>query len=562
MSSVSQTPGTNPVVPSPSPLSPPPVATSVTEPQVAVASTPLVGGEQPDRTISGIDLIDYGAGGLLSDRVYLLQGPSGVGKTIAALQFITRGLELGEPAVWVTDRRPENVLDQARTIGFQLDDAAKRGQLLILKTSSRYFDLVETPADVSAIIEELADHIREAGVRRLVIDPVFSIVNTSYSTHFAVSLAQSLVNGLEELSVTTLLVAGDHSDNELAPIGRLLEQNVAGVISMAPDRKTGGRIMTISKLPHASGEHLSAHYRILDNRGIINYRGDEEFVADVTRPWEESEANPRSVLVVGANPDTIRKVKEALGETYELTAESDLNRAVERVRTSKPAVVVVTPPPTGRVLPALIDLATGTSSAVVFLSQQANRLSDKVLYLRAGADDFMTEPFSPAEFRARVDALIRRGGRRLIERDPILSTIDIDAVRSLGDGANKGVRSELIALEGTAARFDGQFRERLARSIDTVSKLDVNFAVFWLKARAGDKTINRELAKLCRQEDVICRNSNGEFVTILPGADENGVRGFEARLREKSVNLDAVPHGSSVYVPGESVDEFKKRILG
>lgn len=515
-----------------------------------------------DRTISGIDLIDYAAGGLPVDRVYLVRGPSGVGKTIAALQFVARGLDLGEPAVWVTNRAPESLLAQARSIGFQLDEAVKRGQLLILKTSDRYFDLVETPADVSAIIEELSDHAREAGVRRLVIDPLYSLVNTTYSTHFAISLAQSLLNGLEELGVTTFLIGSDDHDPAVASVNRVLEQNCAGVITMEPDAQTAGRIMTVSKLRYASSENLTAHYRILNGRGIINYRGEDEKVDDVTRPWATNDTRPRSVLLVSSNPETFTRVKGALGEWYEVSVEPDLQKGVERVRRETPNLVIVSPPQTGRVLPALIDLATNTSSSVVFLSQNANRVTDRVLYLRAGADDFMTEPFTPSELRARVDALVRRGGRRLVHRDPVLSSIDVDAVRTLGDGSNKAGRSELIrASEGTA-KFAGDFRERLERNIDTISKLDVNFALFWLKGKTGDRQLNQQLARLCRQEDVLCRNSNGEFVAILPGADEGGVRGFQTRLREKIERFDQLKHGYSVYAPGESIDDFRARALG
>lgn len=36
-----------------------------------------------------------------------------------------------------------------------------------------------------AIVEELGDIIKKHGARRLVVDPVFTLINTSYSSHFA-----------------------------------------------------------------------------------------------------------------------------------------------------------------------------------------------------------------------------------------------------------------------------------------------------------------------------------------------------------------------------------------
>ena len=44
--------------------------------------------------------------------------------------------------------------------------------------------------------------------------------------------------------------------------------------------------MRVSKLRYASSDDLSAHYRILNGRGIINYRGEDERAVDVTKPWE------------------------------------------------------------------------------------------------------------------------------------------------------------------------------------------------------------------------------------------------------------------------------------
>src|ERR1041385_9178749 len=155
--------------------------------------------QRGDRIISGIDLLDYGAGGLMPHKVYLVKGGSGVGKTLLGLQYLTRGLELQEPGILVTDQKPQNIISQAHAIGFAVEESIRRGQLSILNPSAHYFDLVESPADVLAIIEELGDHAKAMGAKRLVIDPVFTLINTAYSSHFALSITQSLINALEDL---------------------------------------------------------------------------------------------------------------------------------------------------------------------------------------------------------------------------------------------------------------------------------------------------------------------------------------------------------------------------
>lgn len=518
-----------------------------------------------DRMISGIDLIDYGAGGLMPNGLYVVKGGLGVGKSIFGLQFLTRGLEHQEPGILITDQKPERVLEQARSIGFALDEAVRRNQLAILNPSGRYFELVESPADVMAIVEELGDLAKKIGAKRLVIDPIFTLINTSYSSHFALAITQSLLNALEDLPLTTLLVTGAEENAEVTPILRTLEQNVSGVIELAQDPSTGGRIMRLPKMRHSSNDNLSAHYRILNGRGIINYRGEGEHVTDVTKPWEENEQIRRTLLVIGAQPETIRRVRESLGSDYEVQAEPELKTGVDRAKRENPALVLLTPARSAGAIGAILDLAQNSTSSVAFLSPSGNRQADKVLYLRAGADDFITEPFTPAEFRARVEALVRRSGRRLNMRDTSMGSITPEELSSLmqtsdPDSTGSHRRGPMLHASGDGMTFDPQFNDRLQRNIDTVSKFDQPFALYWIKAEE-DPELNRSLAQLCRQEDIVCHNRNGEFVAILTGTDESGVKGFETRLSEKLGNRlgDRVKRGYRLHKPGDPTDGFVTR---
>lgn len=511
-----------------------------------------------DRLISGIDLIDFGAGGLMPNHVYVVKGGSGVGKSIAGLQFLTRGLEHQEPGILITDQRPQNIIAQAKAIGFPIEEAIKRNQLAILNPSGRYFELVESPADVMAIVEELGDFIGNIGARRLVIDPIFTLINTSYSSHFALAITQSLLNALEDLPVTTLLVTADEENAELNPIVRALEQNAFGVVALTHDTATGGRVMRLTKLRYAGTDNLTAHYRILDGRGIINYRGEGEHVADVTKPWEETTQTTRKVFILGARPETISRVKEALGDRYEIGAESDLKAGIERVKRERPGLVLVTPSRSAGAVSAILDLAQNSASSIAFISPY-NRQADRVLYLRAGADDFITEPFNPHELRARVDALIRRSGRRLNVRDSAVSAISPDEIAALlqrddFDSTAARKRGPVLKIKDDCVDCDAEFHDRLQRNVATVSKFDQPFALYWIKANESDRALNKALAEVARQEDIVCHNRNGEFVCILTGADESAVKGFESRLSDKlgeRLDPNRVRRGYSLHQPGE-----------
>ena len=83
-----------------------------------------------------------------------------------------------------------------------------------------------------------------------------------------------------------------------------------------------------------------------------------------------------------------------------------------------------------------------------------------------------------------------------------------------------------------------------------MSKFDSPFAVYWMKANEEDPDLHREIVSLCRQEDIVCHNRGGEFVCILTGTDQSGVKGFESRLSEKlgeRITPQRVQQGYKLY---------------
>lgn len=76
--------------------------------------------EQASTGIPGLD--DILAGGLARDRVYLLEGSPGTGKTTAAMSFLRAGAKAGEPALYITlSETEEELRDTACSHGWDLD---------------------------------------------------------------------------------------------------------------------------------------------------------------------------------------------------------------------------------------------------------------------------------------------------------------------------------------------------------------------------------------------------------------------------------------------------------
>src|SRR3954470_14724418 len=84
-----------------------------------MATASSVSVEQASTGISGLD--DILAGGLARDRVYLLEGSPGTGKTTAALSFLMAGARAGENTLYITlSETDEELRDTARSHGWDL----------------------------------------------------------------------------------------------------------------------------------------------------------------------------------------------------------------------------------------------------------------------------------------------------------------------------------------------------------------------------------------------------------------------------------------------------------
>src|SRR6201998_882470 len=119
------------------------------------------------------------------------------------------------------------------------------------------------------------------------------------------------------------------------------------------------------------------------------------------------------ILVVEDDP-AVQKALRRLFETegYSVETQSDGKSAIESFQSATPAAIVLDlrlPKVSGRDVCKEIKAAAPTVPIVVLSA--ASDVSDKVLLLELGADDYVTKPFSPRELLARVRAALRHTAR-------------------------------------------------------------------------------------------------------------------------------------------------------
>jgi DNA-binding response OmpR family regulator len=117
----------------------------------------------------------------------------------------------------------------------------------------------------------------------------------------------------------------------------------------------------------------------------------------------------RPVLVIEDDADIARAIRAVLGAGgLDVLAAGDGRSGLRAFHASRPGLVVLDiglPVLDGW---AVLDRIRDLSEVPVLMLTSHDKEAEKVRGLRAGADDYVTKPFSNAELLARVEALLRR----------------------------------------------------------------------------------------------------------------------------------------------------------
>lgn len=118
---------------------------------------------------------------------------------------------------------------------------------------------------------------------------------------------------------------------------------------------------------------------------------------------------PSTVLIIEDEPQIRRVVRHALVDEADRIVEAETaSEGVDLAAAERPALVILDlglPDAAG--VSVCRELRKWSSMPIIVLSARHSE-SEKVALLEAGADDYVTKPFSPVELRARVRAQLRR----------------------------------------------------------------------------------------------------------------------------------------------------------
>ncbi|WP_425541910.1 KaiC domain-containing protein [Natronoarchaeum mannanilyticum] len=219
--------------------------------------------------VEGLDAMIQG--GVPERSLMVAIGSAGTGKTTLGLQFLERGLEQGERAVYITlEESRSRVIRSATEKGFAYDEYAADGQLAVVD-----IDPVEMANSLQSIRSELPRLIRDFGASRLVLDSV-SLLEMMYDDR-AVRRNEiyDFTRSLKDAGVTTLLTSEASEDSAFASRHGIVEYLTDAVFVLQYVRPSDFRetrlAIEIQKIRDANHSRETKPYEIT-NEGINVYR--------------------------------------------------------------------------------------------------------------------------------------------------------------------------------------------------------------------------------------------------------------------------------------------------
>jgi len=183
----------------------------------------------------------------------------------------------------------------------------------------------------------------------------------------------------------------------------------------------------------------------------------------------------------------LKRLFEAEGFAVEISG--DGKSALEAYRAVTPSAVVLDlrlPAVSGR--DVCREIKQHAPSLPVIVLSAASDVSDKVLLLELGADDYVTKPFSPRELLARVRAALRRTART--GSGDVISFDGISADFNKMEVIRDGQVVQLTAQEFKTLKFMAQNAERV------ISRDELLNEVWGYQNYPSTRTVDNHILKL------------------------------------------------------------------
>jgi DNA-binding response OmpR family regulator len=225
------------------------------------------------------------------------------------------------------------------------------------------------------------------------------------------------------------------------------------------------------------------------NRGSAFQRA--QVIPRLDSPYPDLGPVPMERILIVEDDRAVQKALKRLfeAEGFAVEISADGKSAVEAFRAAAPAAVVLDlrlPVMSGR--DVCREIKQQAPALPIIVLSAASDVSDKVLLLELGADDYVTKPFSPRELLARVRAALRRTVRTGTGDVVVFDGISVDFTKM--EITRDGLVVVLTAQEFKTLKFMVQNPERV------ISRDELLNEVWGYQNYPSTRTVDNHILKL------------------------------------------------------------------
>jgi KaiC/GvpD/RAD55 family RecA-like ATPase len=355
---------------------------------------------------SGIDALDARlGGGLLEGRYYVIGGSPGAGKTTACIQFLIEGLDRGERCALLTQENPNDLLDQARFLGYDFRSASERDQLAVMQYRLDFAHNYSRTANPEVLARELIDTIGASAPARLVIDTILPFADVGSGAHHA---ANALLHVMEHLSPTALFtVPGDVSDPYYTRLYDSVLSGAGGIFHLATVQ-SGIRELALRKVRQGPTEWAPLRMVLRPGIGLVTAsetpRSERRAAVPVSHPQNAPTASQPSSQAGFAQPaqgviivDATGKLPPDLGSALQSRYDAKVVRIAAGDQVAPPGddigtiVIMLDAQEPEMTLAQVRQLRqAGADQAILLIvTGEGFRSATRARAIRAGADDVL-----------------------------------------------------------------------------------------------------------------------------------------------------------------------------
>jgi DNA-binding response OmpR family regulator len=217
------------------------------------------------------------------------------------------------------------------------------------------------------------------------------------------------------------------------------------------------------------------------------------------------------ILAIDDDNDILKVLKANLElHGYEVDTANTWAKAQERLSVSQPDLIILDVMlPDGDGMEICRELRKDLPETPIIMLTAKDKVSDKVIGLESGADDYVVKPFETLELIARIKACLRRAGPPVSEEKVVIEDIEIDFKKRVVTVAGKKVNLTPREYE-LLSFFVAHKGETLSR--DTIRKNVWRDAGIYSWSRVIDVHIQHLRQKIEKDP------SNPKYILTVPGA--------------------------------------------